>query len=219
MGHFLAPSILSADFGILKEQIEIINLSSADFIHVDVMDGIFVPNISFGFPIIETIAKYARKPLDMHLMIVDPDRFIKRFASYKPEFITVHSETCKHLNRTLNYIRSFNVKSGVALNPHTPISMIEEIISIADLILIMSVNPGFGGQKFIVNSLHKIEKTRKAIALGNSDAIIEVDGGIGVNNILDVVNSGADIIVAGNSVFSSSDIGLAIETLKNFFSH
>jgi ribulose-phosphate 3-epimerase len=214
MNHFLAPSILSADFGILKEQIEIINQSSADFIHIDVMDGVFVPNISFGFPVIKAIAKHANKPLDIHLMIVDPDRLIERFAEFNPEYITVHYETCMHLNRTLNLIKSYNTKAGVALNPHTPVGHIEEIISEADLILIMSVNPGFGGQKFIPDSINKISKTRDLKNKVHSNAKIEVDGGIGLNNIEKVINAGAEIIVAGNSVFGSPDIFSAIEMLK-----
>jgi ribulose-phosphate 3-epimerase len=216
MNHLLAPSILSADFGILKEQIEIINLSNADFIHIDVMDGVFVPNISFGFPVIETIAKYAKKHLDIHLMIVDPDKFIEKFAGFNPEYLTVHIETCPHLNRTLNFIKSFDVKAGVALNPHTPVSHLEETISLADLVLIMSVNPGFGGQKFISDSLNKISKTRDLILTYKSKAKIEVDGGINLNNINDVINSGAEIIVGGNSVFGSPDIRLNIDNLKKF---
>ncbi len=219
MNHFLAPSILSADFGILKEQVEIINLSSADFIHIDVMDGVFVPNISFGFPIIKAISKYAKKPLDIHLMIVDPDRFIERFSEFSPEYLTVHYETCPHLNRTLNLIKSYNSKAGVALNPHTPVGHIEEIISIADLILIMSVNPGFGGQKFISDSIKKIRKTNELINRVHSKAKIEVDGGIGLDNIEKIVNAGAEIIVAGNSVFGNTDIISAIDDLKKSLNH
>jgi ribulose-phosphate 3-epimerase len=214
MNHFIAPSILSADFGILKEQIELINGSSADFIHVDVMDGVYVPNISFGFPIVEAIAKHAKKPLDIHLMIVDPDRFVERFAGFHPEYITVHFEACPHLNRTLNFIKSFDVKAGLALNPHTAIGQIEEVISIADLVLIMSVNPGFGGQKFIPESLQKLKKTRDLIINGNYHAKIEVDGGINQQNISDVVHAGAEIVVAGNSVFGGGNIISAIENLK-----
>ncbi|MEI6854351.1 MAG: ribulose-phosphate 3-epimerase [Bacteroidota bacterium] len=214
MKHLLAPSILSADFGVLKEQIETLNESIADLIHVDVMDGVFVPNISFGFPIIETIAKYSKKPLDIHLMIVEPDKYIERFAGFSPEYLTVHFETCQHLNRTINYIKSFNVKAGVALNPHTPCSQLEEVISIADLILIMSVNPGFGGQRFIPDSLTKIRKTKEMINDVKSKAVIEVDGGIFIGNIKEVVDSGGDIIVAGNSVFANTDILKTVEMLK-----
>ncbi len=215
MSHQLSPSILSADFGILKEQIAIINSSDADFIHVDVMDGVFVPNISFGFPIIETIAKHAKKPLDIHLMIVDPDRYIEKFAAYSPEYLTVHYESCQHLNRTLNLIKSYYIKAGVALNPHSPVGLLDEIIGIADMVLIMSVNPGFGGQKFIPDSLNKIRRTKELIYRNNSKAKIEVDGGINQDNVHDIVSSGADIVVAGNSVFSHADIPSAITKLKS----
>ena len=215
MKHLLAPSILSADFGRLKDQLEILNYSSADLIHIDVMDGHFVPNISFGFPVIDAIANYSRKPLDIHLMISDPDRYTERFCGYKPEFLTVHYEACRHLNRSLNYIRSFGVKAGVALNPHTPVSHLEETLVVADLVLIMTVNPGFGGQKFIPDSLPKITKTRELIAQHHSKAQIEVDGGIGMDNIKQVVAAGADIVVAGNAVFGQPDITAAIVKLKN----
>jgi ribulose-phosphate 3-epimerase len=214
MKHLLAPSILSADFGVLKEQIEIINRSDADLIHIDVMDGDFVPNISFGFPIIDTIAKYAKKPLDIHLMIDEPDKYIERFAAYNPGYLTVHSEACVYLDRTLDKIKSFNVKAGFAVNPDTPLYDYEDYFKYPDLILIMSVFPGFGGQKFIPESLQKIRETRDLIKLKDVIAIIEVDGGINLENIADVVNAGAEIIVAGNSVFGSPDIITAIDNLK-----
>ncbi len=215
MAFLLAPSILSADFGILKEQIELLNGSNADFIHIDVMDGVFVPNISFGFTILDSLVKYAGKPLDIHLMIVDPDKYIQRFAEYKPEYITVHFEGCTHLNSTVNQIQSLGVKAGVALNPHTPAMLLQEIIPFADMILIMSVNPGFGGQKFIESSVRKIRDTKELILDCNAGALIEVDGGIYNENIKKVVDAGADIIVAGNGVFKNGNIVDAIDTLKS----
>lgn len=214
MAFMLSPSILSADFGKLKEQIEIINQSDADLIHVDVMDGVFVPNISFGFTILDSMVKFTKKPLDIHLMIVEPDRYIARFAEYKPEYLTVHFESSIHLHRTLSFIKSFGLKAGIALNPHTAVNAIEEVISIADLVLVMSVNPGFGGQKFISESLSKIRKTKELILKNNSKSLIEVDGGIGLNNINDVVTAGADIVVAGNAVFGTGKISDSISELK-----
>ena len=214
MAFMLSPSILSADFGKLKEQIEIINQSDADLIHVDVMDGVFVPNISFGFTILDSMVKFTKKPLDIHLMIVEPDRYIARFAEYKPGYLTVHFESSIHLHRTLSFIKSFGLKAGIALNPHTAVNAIEEVISIADLVLVMSVNPGFGGQKFIPESLSKIRKTKELILKNNSKSLIEVDGGIGLNNINDVVTAGADIVVAGNAVFGTGKISDSISELK-----
>lgn len=215
MAFLLSPSILSADFGKLQEQIEIINSSNADLIHVDVMDGVFVPNISFGFTILDSLVKYVKKPLDIHLMIIEPDRYIRRFADYKPEYLTVHFESCAHLHKTVNFIKSSGIKAGVALNPHTSVFLLQEIISDTDLVLIMSVNPGYGGQKFIQNSLLKIRKTKEMITENNLKTLIEVDGGIDINNINQVVCSGADIIVAGNAVFGSANIKNAINELKN----
>lgn len=211
----LSPSILSADFGILKEQIGIINDSSADLIHVDVMDGVFVPNISFGFTILDALAKYVSKPLDIHLMIADADKYLERFAAYKPGFLTVHLEACPHLNRTVHAIKSMGIKAGIALNPHTPVAMLEEIIPETDLVLVMSVNPGYGGQKFLASSLQKISKTKALITEKNAATSIEVDGGINSNNIKQVVEAGADIIVAGNAVFGAVDIKEAINRLKS----
>ncbi|HNZ41953.1 MAG TPA: ribulose-phosphate 3-epimerase [Bacteroidales bacterium] len=211
----LSPSILSADFGILKEQIGIINESNADLIHVDVMDGVFVPNISFGFTILDSLVKYVRKPLDIHLMIADADKYLERFAGYKPEYLTVHLEACPHLNRTVQAIRSLGIKVGIALNPHTPVSMLDEIIPETDLVLVMSVNPGYGGQKFIASSLQKIRKTKALITEKNAFASIEVDGGVNSNNIKQLIEAGADIIVAGNAVFGAADIKEAINELKS----
>jgi len=215
MAFLLSPSILSADFGKLEEQIEIINSSNADLIHVDVMDGVFVPNISFGFTVLDSLVKYAKKPLDIHLMIVEPEKYIERFALYKPEYLTIHLESCVHLHRAVSFIQSFGVKAGIAINPHSTISLLQEIIPDIDLVLVMSVNPGYGGQKFINNSLLKIRKTQELISKSNSHALIEVDGGININNIAQVVSSGADIVVAGNAVFGSADIRKAINELKN----
>jgi len=211
----LSPSILSADFGILKDQIGIINESTADFIHVDVMDGVFVPNISFGFTILDSLVSYVRKPLDIHLMIADADKYLERFAAYKPEYLTVHFEACQHLNRTVHAIRSLGVKAGIALNPHTPVALLEEIIHDADLVLIMSVNPGYGGQKFITNSFQKIRKTKALITENNAAALIEVDGGVNSSNIKLLADAGADIVVAGNAVFGAADIEEAIIELKS----
>lgn len=215
MAFLLSPSILSADFGILKEQIEIINNSDADLIHVDVMDGVFVPNISFGFAVLDSLARYIKKPLDIHLMIVNPDKYIERFAAYKPEYLTVHFESCMHLNRSVSFIKSLGVKAGIALNPHTPVLLLQEIISDVDIVLVMSVNPGYGGQKFITNAFQKISKTKELITKNNSNALVEVDGGINITNIKQVLNAGADIIVAGNAVFGAENIDNAISKLKN----
>ncbi|HNW90462.1 MAG TPA: ribulose-phosphate 3-epimerase [Bacteroidales bacterium] len=215
MAFLLSPSILSADFGLLKEQIEIINTSDADLIHVDVMDGVFVPNISFGFTVLDSLARYIKKPLDIHLMIVNPDKYIERFAGYRPEYLTVHFESCRHLNRSVNLIKSLGVKAGIALNPHTPVLLLEEIITEADLVLVMSVNPGYGGQKFITKAVQKISKAKELITKNNSRALIEVDGGINISNIKQVLGAGADIIVAGNAVFGAENIDEAIKKLKN----
>jgi ribulose-phosphate 3-epimerase len=215
MSHLISPSILSADFGYLREQIEIINGSEADFIHIDVMDGVFVPNISFGFTVLDSLKGYIGKPFDIHLMIMDPDRYIARFAEYKPAYLTIHFESAVHLYRSIDYIQSFNIKAGLAINPHTTVNMLAEIIQKLDLLLIMSVNPGFGGQKFIMQTLAKIEKAKKLITDMKSDCKIQVDGGIDINNIKNVVKAGADIVVAGNAIFKSDDITKAVEQLKN----
>ncbi|MCK9611612.1 MAG: ribulose-phosphate 3-epimerase [Bacteroidales bacterium] len=215
MSHLISPSILSADFGYLREQIEIINGSEADFIHIDVMDGVFVPNISFGFTVLDSLKGYIGKPFDIHLMIMDPDRYIARFAEYKPAYLTIHFESAVHLHRSIDYIQSFNIKAGLAINPHTTVNMLAEIIQKLDLLLIMSVNPGFGGQKFIMQTLAKIEKAKKLITDMKSDCKIQVDGGIDINNIKNVVKAGADIVVAGNAIFKSDDITKAVEQLKN----
>ncbi len=210
----IAPSMLSADFANLGRDIEMINNSNADLFHLDIMDGLFVPNISYGFPIIKSIAKYAKKPMDAHLMIVDPDRYIEDFCKIGIEYLSVHIEACTHLHRTLQKINSYGVKAGVALNPHTPISAIEEILDYTQFVLIMSVNPGFGGQSFIETSYRKIDLLKRMIIKRGLDVLIEVDGGVNNINAPLLIDSGADILVAGNSVFGSNEPLKAIDLLK-----
>lgn len=215
MNHIVAPSILSADFANLQRDTEMINQSEADWFHVDVMDGLFVPNISFGFPVMKAVAQYAQKPLDVHLMIVDPDRYLKQFKEAGAYSITVHYEACTHLHRTVQAIKELGCKAGVALNPHTPVAMLEDIITDLDLVLIMSVNPGFGGQKFIENTYKKLGDLKTLCAKRNTDLIIEVDGGVDPSNVSKLVNAGATAFVAGSSVFSAADPTTAIHLLKN----
>ncbi len=215
MKHLVAPSVLSADFGHLQAEIEMLNRSEADWLHVDIMDGMFVPNISFGFPVLKAIKKYAEKPLDVHLMIVDPDRYLEDFKNSGADGITVHFEACTHLHRTISVIKELGCKAGVAINPHTPVSFLEDIIEDIDLVCLMSVNPGFGGQKFIVNSYGKI-RALKALASGrNESLLIEIDGGVGIGNAQALLNAGANVLVAGNAVFSAADPLAAISQLKN----
>ena len=214
MGVLVAPSMLSADFGKLDEQVDLINKSDADLFHLDIMDGLFVPNISYGFPLVKAIAKNAKKPLDAHLMIVDPDRYLEEFAKTGVEYLSVHWEACNHLHRSLQKIRSLGMKAGVALNPHTPVHMLYEILSETDFVLIMSVNPGFGGQKFIENSLLKIKKLKEMIVKIAPSCLIEVDGGVTLENAPLLVKAGADILVAGNSVFGAPRPAEVIRNLK-----
>ncbi len=211
MSHLIAPSLLSADFANLEQDIKMINNSDADWFHIDVMDGLFVPNISFGFPVIKAIKKHAKKPLDVHLMIVDPDRYLEEFKNVGADIITIHYEAVTHLHRSIQKIKSLNVKAGVVLNPHTNVILLEDIISELDLVLIMSVNPGYGGQKFIENTYSKISKLKNLIKQKNSNALIEVDGGIGISNINKLVEAGADVLVAGNAVFGATN---PIDTIK-----
>ncbi|MCF8234319.1 MAG: ribulose-phosphate 3-epimerase [Bacteroidales bacterium] len=214
MGHLIAPSLLSADFSNLKKDIDMINHSKADWFHIDIMDGMFVPNISFGFPVLKFIARHTEKPLDMHLMILDPDRYIERFREAGAEWISVHYETCPHLHRSLQLIRSTGAKAGIVLNPHSPVSLLDDIISAADYVLLMSVNPGYGGQKFIENTYKKIKELKGLILENGSKTLIQIDGGVNLNNAPELLRAGADILVAGNSVFSSDDPLKTIEQLK-----
>lgn len=216
MAHLVAPSMLSANFGHLNKDIETVNQSDANWFHLDVMDGVFVPNISFGIPVIKAIKKLAAKPLDTHLMITDPDRYIETFKNAGADILTVHYEACIHLHRTLNNIRQSGMKSGVSLNPHTPVELLRDILSETDLVLIMSVNPGFGGQKFIENSYRKIKVLKQMIADQNLSTLIEVDGGVDFTNAPLLVKAGADVLVAGNTVFGASSPIEAIKKLKHF---
>ena len=214
----IAPSILAADFANLQRDIEMINNSEADWFHIDIMDGVFVPNISFGMPVLEAITKHATKTIDVHLMIVDPDRYIKTFANLGANILTIHYEACTHLHRTLQAIKAEGMKAGVALNPHTNIDLLEDVINDIDMVCIMSVNPGFGGQSFIENTYSKIEKLKALIKRKNASTLIEIDGGVTNKNALQLVNAGANVLVAGNYVFKAENPTQTIADLKNITS-
>ena len=214
MPHLVAPSILSADFANIQRDVEMINKSEADWFHVDIMDGMFVPNISFGFPVVKAIKKHAKKPLDVHLMINDPDRYLQQFKEAGADILSVHLEACTHLHRTVQAIRQLGMKPGVAINPHTSIHLLTDIIADIELVCVMSVNPGFGGQKFIENTYEKVRSLKQLITEKKSSARIEIDGGVDLANYKKLVEEGADVLVAGNTVFSSTDPIQTISQLK-----
>jgi ribulose-phosphate 3-epimerase len=211
----VSPSVLSADFANLQRDVEMLNESQAQWIHIDVMDGVFVPNISFGIPVTAAIAKHAKKVMDVHLMIVNPDAYIEEFKNAGAEYLTVHYEACTHLHRTVQNIHSHGMKAGVALNPHTPVHLLKDILGELDLVLIMSVNPGFGGQKFIERTYDKIKELKAMIIAGGYSTLIEVDGGVNADNAVLLKEAGADALVAGNFVFKHSNPMEAIEMIKN----
>ena len=208
----IAPSVLAADFANLQRDIEMINTSDADWFHIDIMDGVFVPNISFGMPVLRDITKHASKPIDVHLMIVDPDRYIQTFADLGANILTVHYEACTHLHRTLQAIKNAGMKAGVALNPHTPITLLEDVIRDIDLVCVMSVNPGFGGQKFIENTYDKVAALKTFITKKDAATLIEIDGGVTSKNASQLIEKGADVLVAGSYVFKAED---PVSTIKN----
>jgi ribulose-phosphate 3-epimerase len=210
----IAPSVLAADFANLQRDIEMINNSQADWFHIDIMDGVFVPNISFGMPVLAAIAKHAKKTIDVHLMIVDPDRYIKTFADLGANYLTVHYEACPHLHRTIQAIKAEGMKAGVVLNPHTNVELLEDIINDLDLVLLMSVNPGFGGQSFIENTYAKVEKLKTLITRKGANALIEIDGGVTSKNAKQLVEAGADVLVAGSFVFNAENPIQTIADLK-----
>ncbi len=215
MHHLIAPSLLSANFANLEKDINMVNNSQADWFHLDIMDGVFVPNISFGFPIIKHIKKYAKKPLDVHLMITKPDKFINDFKNAGADILTVHYEACTHLNRTIETIKTNGMKAGIALNPHTPVTLLQDIIEYVDLVLIMSVNPGFGGQQFISNTYNRITQLKELINKKNSSSLIEVDGGVDISNAKQLIDAGVDVLVAGSFIFNSANQSNTISQLKN----
>ena len=214
MSHIIAPSMLAADFANIQRDVEMINKSQADWFHIDIMDGMFVPNISFGFPVLKAITKHAKKTMDVHLMIENPDRYLQNFKDVGADILTVHMEACTHLHRTIQAIKLLGMKAGVAINPHTPVSSLSEIIGDIDLVCVMSVNPGFGGQSFIEGTYNKVSKLKEMIKKSNSKALIEIDGGVSLSNYKKLLETGANVLVAGNTVFSSSNPTQTIAELK-----
>ena len=214
MNPIVAPSILAADFANLQKEVEMINQSVADWVHIDIMDGVFVPNLSMGIPVVESIKRHAKKPLDVHLMIVQPEKYVEAFHKAGAEIISVHYEACAHLHRNIQQIKDLGIKAGVALNPHTAVSVVTEVIHDIDLVCLMSVNPGFGGQKFIERTYHKIAELKEMIKSGGSKVLIEIDGGVNQENAKPLLQAGADVLVAGNFVFSSSNPNEVIQRLK-----
>ena len=210
----LSPSLLAADFGNLQQAVQMVNASEADWFHIDIMDGVFVPNISYGMPVLSAINKHATKPLDVHLMIIDPDRYISTFAKLCSHILTVHYEACTHLHRTLQAIKAEGMKAGVALNPHTPVALLEDIIKDVDLLLLMSVNPGFGGQSFIENTYKKVRQAKALITQAGANTLIEIDGGVTLSNAKALVEAGADALVAGSFVFNAANPTQTIAELK-----
>ncbi len=215
MKRFIAPSLLASDFGNLRDEIIMVNESEADYFHCDIMDGVFVPNISFGFPVLEYIKKYAERPLDVHLMIVNPQNYIKRYKEAGADILTVHWEACTHLHRIIEEIKSLGMKAGISLNPHTPVSLLDDILQDIDLVLIMSVNPGYGGQKFIERSYSRIAGLRHMCDESNPDVLIEVDGGVDLTNAGKLYNTGVNILVAGTTVFKADNPKKMISDLKS----
>jgi len=216
MDHLVSPSLLSADFSNLAKDVMMVNNSVADWIHCDIMDGVFVPNISIGFPVVSAVKKIAKKPLDVHLMIVDPDRYLARWKETGADILTVQYEACPHLHRTVTEIRNLGMKAGVAINPHTPVALLKNSLPYIDMVLIMTVNPGFGGQSFIMESYNKIAELRKMIDKGKHKVLIEVDGGVDTKNARKLIDTGVNVLVAGNSVFNSKDPAETIRQLKRF---
>jgi ribulose-phosphate 3-epimerase len=214
MLHLIAPSVLAADFANLQRDIEMINESNADWFHIDIMDGVFVPNISFGMPVMAAMKKHTKKPMDVHLMIVNPDQYISTFKKIGADILTVHYEACTHLHRTLQAIKAEGMKAGVALNPHTPIHLLEDVIKDIDLVCIMSVNPGFGGQSFIENTYDKVKQLKALITTKGASTLIEIDGGVNIYNAKALTEAGADVLVAGSFVFKADDPVVTIKELK-----